>query len=135
MYQDVRENGLQAHNKYKVYHDKKANASKLKVANYVYVSQLKADHQENKIAFTEFQWNGPYIIEMVLANNNYLVRKIGTKKMRVLHGIRMRQFKHWKLLLDVQIMPKTWKPDPEVSNEHDELYARAWSMTLKRRKR
>ena len=33
-----------------------------------------------------------YIIEKVLRNNNYLVRKIGTNKTQVLHRMRMRQF-------------------------------------------
>ena len=66
--------------KYKAYHDKKANASKLKEADYVYILQPKAEHQGSKFPFTEFCWIGPYIVEKVLPNNNYLVRKIGTDK-------------------------------------------------------
>ena len=90
--QDVRKNAMQAYIKYKAYYDKKANASKLKEADYVYVLQPKADHQGSKIPFTEFRWMGPYIVEKVLPNNNYLVRKIGTDKTQVLHRMRMRQF-------------------------------------------
>ena len=33
-----------------------------------------------------------YIIEKVLRNNNYLVRKFGTDKTQVLHRMRMRRF-------------------------------------------
>ena len=92
IHQDVRKNIMQPYIKYKAYYDKKANASKLKEADYVYILQLKADHQGSKIPLTEFRWVGPYIIEKVLPNNNYLVRKIGTNKTQVLHRMRMRQF-------------------------------------------
>ena len=44
IYQDVRKNTMQAYIKYKAYYDKKANASKLKEADYVYILQPKADH-------------------------------------------------------------------------------------------
>ena len=92
IHQDVRKNTMQAYIKYKAYYDKKANASKLKEADYVYFLQPKADYQGSKIPFTEFHWIGPYIIEKVLPNNTYLVRKIGTNKTQVLHRMRMRQF-------------------------------------------
>ena len=78
--QDVRENGMQAYIKYKVCYDKKVNALELKQADYVYVIQPKADHQGSKFPSSDFRWIRPYIIEKVLPNNNYLVRKIGTKK-------------------------------------------------------
>ena len=45
IHQDVRKKAMQAYIKYKAYYDKKANASKLKEADYVYVLQPKADHQ------------------------------------------------------------------------------------------
>ena len=92
IHQDVRKNIMQAYIKYEAYYDnKKANASKLKEADYMYILQPKADHQGSKIPFTEFRWIGPYIIENVLPNNNYLVRKIGTDKTQVLHRMQMRQ--------------------------------------------
>ena len=92
IHQDVRKNATQAYSKYKAYYDKKANVSILKEADYVYVLQPKTDHQGSKIPFTEFRWIGPYIIEKVLPNSIYLVRKIGTNKTQVLHRMRMRQF-------------------------------------------
>ena len=75
IHQDVCKNAMLAYIKYTAYYDRKANASKLKEAVYVYVLQPKADHQGSKIPFTEFLWIGPCIIEIVLPNNNYLVRK------------------------------------------------------------
>ena len=92
IHQDVRKNIMQAYIKHKAYYDKKANALKLKEADYVYILQPKADHEGSKIPFTEFRWVGPYIIEKVLPNKNYLVRKIGTNKTQVLHRMRKRQF-------------------------------------------
>ena len=74
---------MQAYIKYKDYYDRKTNATQLKKADYVYVLQPKADHQGSKIPFTEFRWTGPYFFEKVLTNNNYLVRKIGTKKTQI----------------------------------------------------
>ena len=106
IHQDVRKNTMQACIKYKAYYDKKANASKLKEADYVYILQPKADHPGSKIPFTEFQWVGPYIIEKVLPNNNYLVRKIGTNKTQVLHRMRMRQFSPRQPPADITINNK-----------------------------
>ena len=85
IFQDVRKNAMQAYIKYKAYYDKKANASKPEQADYVFILQPKADHQGSKIPLTDFRWIGPYIIEKVLPNNNYLVRKIGTNKTQILH--------------------------------------------------
>ena len=60
IHQNVRKNAMQAYIKNKAYYDKKANASKLKKADYVDVLETKADHQGSKIPFTEFRWLGPY---------------------------------------------------------------------------
>ena len=59
IFQVVRKNALQAYIKYKAYYDQKANASKPKQANYVYILQPKADHQGSKIPFRGFRWIGP----------------------------------------------------------------------------
>ena len=126
IYQDVRKNAMQAFIKYKAYYSKDANASKLKEADNVYVLQSKANHQESKIPFTVFRWIGPYFTEKVLPNNNYLVRKIGISKTHVLHSMQMCQFTPRQLIPDVRISPQEWKPDPEVSLKHDDLYAKAW---------
>ena len=126
IHQDVRKKIMQAYIKYKAYYDKKANASKLKKADYVYILQPKADHQGSKIPFTEFRWIGPYIIEKVLPNNNYLVRKIGTNKTQVLHRMQMRQFTPRQPPADITVERQEYKSDPEVSLNHDDLYARAW---------
>ena len=86
----------------------------------------KADHQGSKIPFTEFRCIGPYILEKVLPNNNYLVRKIGTNKTQVLHRMKMRQFTPRQPPADIAVNPQECKSDPEVSLHHDDLYAKAW---------
>ena len=121
IHQDVRKNTTRAYIKYTTYYDKKANASKLKEADYVYVLQPKSDHQGSKTPFTEFRWIGPYIIEKVLPNNNYLVRKIGTNKMQVLHRMRMRQFTPRQPPADITVKLQGYKSDPEMRLNHDEL--------------
>ena len=126
IFQDVLKNTMQAFIKYKAFYDRKANASKLKKADYVFILQPKADHQGSKIPFTDFRWIGPYIIEKVLPNNNYLVRKIGTNKTQILHRMRLRQFTPRQPLSDIPATQREWQPDPEVVITHDDLYARAW---------
>ena len=106
IHQDVRKNILQACIKYKAYYDKKAKASKLKKADYVYILQPKADHRGSKSPFTEIRWIGPYNIEKVLSNNNYLVRKIGTNKTQVLHRMRLRQFTPRQPPADIAVKPQ-----------------------------
>ena len=123
VYQDVRGNAIQAYIKYEVYYDKKANASKLKQAD---VLQSKADHYWSGIVFMEFRWIGTYILEKLLPDNNYLVRKIGNNKTQMLHGMQMRQFTTREPPPVVPTTPQDWKPAPEVTLKHECLYARAW---------
>ena len=117
---------MQAHIKFKACYDKKANALKLKETEYAEVLQPKPDHQGNKIPFKEFRWIGPYINEKVLPNINYLVSKIVTNMTQVLHRMQTRQFTPRQPPADIRITTPKWKPDPEVSLKHDDLYARAW---------
>ena len=126
IFQDVRKNPTQAYIKYKEYYDKKANASKRKQSDYVYILQPKADHQGSQIPFTDFRWIGPYNIEKVLPNNNYVVRKIGTNKTQIVHRMRIGQFTPRQPKPDTPVTPREWQPEPEVIIKHDDLYARAW---------
>ena len=121
IFQDVRRNAIQAYIKYKTYYDKKANASKLKQSDYVYILQPKADHQGSKIPSTDFRLIGPYIIEKVLPNNNYVVRKIGTNKTQLLHRMRLRQFTPRQPIPDTPVTPREWQPDPDLIIKHDDF--------------
>ena len=106
--------------------EKKTFTSKLKQADYVFILRPKSDHQGSKTPFTASRWIGPYIIENVLPNKNYLVRKAGTNKTQSLHRRTLRQFTPRQPIPDIPITPREWQPDREVVITHDDLYARAW---------
>ena len=54
IFQDVRKSAMQTYIKYEAYYDKKANASKLNSADYVYILQPKADYQGAKFPLQIF---------------------------------------------------------------------------------
>ena len=59
IHQNVKENLMQSSLKYKQYYDKKATATPLKINDYCYVLNPKADNQSMKLAFKDCIWNGP----------------------------------------------------------------------------
>ena len=126
--QVVRRNTMQTYIKYKDYYDKRANASKPKPRNCLYVLQLKTDHQGIKFLFTDFPWIGPCIAEKALSINNYLVRKNGTHKPQIVRRMHLPPFTPKEPIPDVQTTSQDWKPDSEVVIKPDDLYARAWEF-------
>ena len=113
IYKDFRKNALQAYIKCKAYYDKQAKCPKPERKDYVYVLQLKTDHQVSTITFTELRWIGPYVIEKALPNNNYLVRKIVEDKTQVPLYFRLFQFSSGQPINDVQTTLRALKLDPE----------------------
>ena len=83
---------MQSYIKYNRYYEKNAKASPSKEKEYCFILQLKADHQGSKIPFRDFRWIGPYLVEKVLPNKNYIVRKLNTNKTQILHRIRLRKY-------------------------------------------
>ena len=81
-------NIMQSYLKYKAYNHRKAKAAPFTTTDYCYILNPKADTQATKIPFREFRWIGPYKVEKVLPNNNYIVRRLGTNKTQLLHQIR-----------------------------------------------
>ena len=80
LYDKTKKNVMQSYIKYKRYYDKKAKASPLKEKDYCFILQPKTDHQGSKIPFRDFRWIGPYLVEKVLPNHNYIVRRLNTNK-------------------------------------------------------
>ena len=64
-------------------------ATPLKVNDYCYVLNPKPDNQSMKFALKDCIWTGPYIVVEVLSNNNYVVRRKGTRCTQTLHRIRL----------------------------------------------
>ena len=114
----------------KRYYDRKADKTPLKVNDYCYVLNPKADNQSMTFAFFECIWTGPFIVVKTLSNNNYTIRRLGTRYTQTLHRIRLRIYKAAQRLPDVTVKPTDYLPDPEVIIHHNEWYAQAWEPHL-----
>ena len=117
---------MQAYIKYEAYYDEKANSSKLKEWQQMYLLQPKAVHQQSEIPCTDFRRIGPYIFEKVSPKNNYLTQNVQLNKIQVLHCMRLRMFTPRQPIPDVQTTSQERKHDPKVILRHDDLYAGAW---------
>ena len=126
---NTKKNIMQSYLKYKEYYDRKAKASPLKQNDYCFILQPIADHQGSKIPFREFRWIGPYIIEQVLPNENYIVRKLNSNKTQILHRIRLRKYEPNVPLRDER--PEgNLQPDEEIIIPQDDLYIITWETNF-----
>ena len=125
LYDKTKKNVIQSYIKHKQYYDKKAKASPLKEEDYCFILQPKADHQGSKIPFRDFRWIGPYLVEKVLPNNNYIVRKLNTNKIQILHRIRLREYNPEKPPEDNH-QETQWQVDDNIVVPQDGLYTIAW---------
>ena len=107
------------------YYDNKAKASPLKEKDFCFILQPKADHQGSKIPFRDFRWIGPYLVEKVLPNNNYIVRKLNANKTQILHRIRLRKNNPEKPPEDKH-QETQWQVDDNIVVPQDDLYTVAW---------
>ena len=64
----------------------------------------------------------------VLSNNNYTIRKLGTRYTQTLHRIRIRPYVPEQRLPDVTVRADNYLPDPDVKISHNEWYAVSWEM-------
>ena len=126
----TKKNIMQSYLKYKAYYDRKAKASPLETTDYCYILNPKADTQSTKIPFREFRWQGPYKVEKLLPNNNYIVRRLGTNKTQLLHRIRFRKFTPQALLADIFVRESDWQKDDQMTVTHDDLYAQSWKTNF-----
>ena len=122
----AKDNIMLSYLKYKKYYDRKASAAPLKVNDYCYILNSKADNQSTKFAFQDCIWTGPYIVIKVLSNNNYTIRKIGTRYTQTLHRIRIRPYVPEQHVPDFTVRAKEYLPDPDVKMSHNEWYAVLW---------
>ena len=84
----TKKNIMQSYLKYKDYYDRKAKAAPLKEKDFWFVLQPKADNQASKIPFRDYRWIGPFVLQTVLSNAKYIVRRLNTNKTQILHRIR-----------------------------------------------
>ena len=114
--------------KYQNYYDRKASAAPLKITDYCYKLNPKADNQSTKFAFQDCIRTGPYIVIKMLSINSYTIQKIGTRFTQTLHRIRIRPFVPEQRMLDVIVRANEYLPDPDVKVSHNEVYAVSWEM-------
>ena len=115
--------------KYKRYYDEKTRASPLKEKDYCFILQPNVDHQGSKIPFRDFRWIGPQLIEKVLPNNNYIVRKLNTNRTQILHRNRLRKYNPGKPPEDSYQVAK-WQIDDNIVVPQDDLYTIAWEAEI-----
>ena len=118
-YKQVNDNILQAYHKYKRYYDRKAQASPLKVNDFVFLLNPKITDQSDKIAFNHFKWEGPFKVVKVLTNFNYIVRQIGTSRTQCVHRMRLRPFIPNAPIHDIEEDPNLFYADPEAFDDQD----------------
>ena len=123
----TKKNIMQSYLKYKDYYDRKAKAAPLKEKDYCFVLQPKADSQASKIPFKEYRWIGPFVIQKVLSNDNYIVRRLNTNKTQILHRIRLKKFVPNAPLEDKYDGEKL-QPDYEIVIPQDDLYTISWEV-------
>ena len=125
----TKQNIMQSYIKYKEYYDRKAKAAPLKENEYCFVLQPKADNQGSKIPFRDYRWVGPFVVQKVLPNENYIVRRINTNKTQILHRIRLKKFVPNQPLED-NFREQRLQPDDEIVIPQDDLYIITWETDL-----
>ena len=129
LYDKTKKNVRQSYIKYNKYYDKKAEASPLKEKDYCFILQPKADHQGSKVPSRDYRWIGPYLVQKVLPNNNYIVRKLNTNKTQIPHRIRLRKYNPEKPPEDNH-QETQWQVDDNVVVPQDDLYKIAWEAEI-----
>ena len=130
----TKKNIMQRYLKYKEYYDQKAKTAPLEKGDFCFLLQchfqLLADHQGSKIPSREFRWIGTYVIEKVLPNENYIVRKLNSNKTQILHCIRLRKDKPNTSLQDFP-QEGNLQADDEIIIPQDVLYIISWETDFK----
>ena len=127
LYDKTNKNVMQSNIRYKKYirYNKEAKVSPLKEKDYCFILQTKADNQGSKIPLSDFRWIGPYLVEKILPNNNYIVRKLNTNKTQILHRIRLRKYNHEKPP-EYNYQKTQWQIDDNIVVPQVDLYTIAW---------
>ena len=121
----TKKNIMQSYLKYKEYYDRKAKAAPLQEKDYCFVLQTKADNRGSKLPIRDFRWTGPFVVQKVLPNNNYIVRRLNTNKTQILHRIRLKKFVPNAPLEDKYNEEKL-QPDESIIIPQDDLYTISW---------
>ena len=100
---------------------KKGKASPLNEKENCFILQPTADQEGSKIPFPDFRWIGPYLVEKVLPNSNYIVGKLNTNKTQILHRFRLRKYNP-EQSLDDSYQEAQWQIDDNIVIPEYDLY-------------
>ena len=121
----TKKNVEQFYIQYKTSHDKEAKASPLKEKEYCFILQPEADNPGSKLPCRDSIWIRAYLMEKVLPNKNYIVRKLNNNKTQILHGFRLRTYNPGRPSED-NYQEAQWKVDDNIVFLQDDLYTLAW---------
>ena len=110
---------------YERYYDTKTKASTLKEKNYCFLLKQKADQQGSKLPFRNLHWIAPYLVEKILPNNSYIVRKLNTNTTRNLHRFRLRSYNPEKPP-DDNYWEAQWQIADNIVTRQDDLCTLEW---------
>ena len=125
LFDKTKQNKMQSYIKYKEYYDRKAKAAPLKENEYCFVLQPEAENQGSKIPFRDYRWVGPFIVQKVLTNENYIERRITTNKSQILHRICLERFVPNQPIED-NFREQRLQPDEEIVIPQDNFYTITW---------
>ena len=108
---------IRAFHKYKTYYDQKAQASPIKVNDFVFLLNPKVSTQSEKIPFTSLKWEGPYKVVKVLTQSNYIVRRVGTLRTQCVQKIRLRPFVPHEPIEDIHDDAARHYSDPDAIDD------------------
>ena len=87
-----KKNIIQSYLKNKDLKDWKAKAAPFKAKDNCFILQPKTDSQASKIPFRDYWWIGSFVIQKVMSNDNYIVRRVNTVETQILHRIKLKKF-------------------------------------------
>ena len=120
---------MQSYIKYKEYYDRKAKTAPLKENEYCFGLQSNTYHQGSKHPFKDYRWGGPFIVQKVLPNENYIIRRLTTNKTQKLQQICLENFVPNKPL-ENNFREERLQPDEEIVIPQDDLYTITWETNF-----
>ena len=88
-----KKNVIQSHIWSKKYYDNNKTIAPLFYEKiHYYILQCKADRQESNLPFRDFRGIGLYVVQKMLASQNYISGRLVTNATRILHRIRPRNY-------------------------------------------
>ena len=116
-FKETHTNIIRAFHKYKSYYDRKAQASPLKVNDFVFLLNPKIGQQSEKIPFNSFKWERPYKVVKVQSQSNYIIRKVGTFRTQCVHRMRLRPFVPHDPIEDIHDDASRHYSDPDAIDD------------------